>query len=202
MAVLCFYFSRVEFTGENAWLNEPGAWLLIAALGMAFALAGFAGIMDAISERDAKFTWVDLPARRTGKPEPFMRYQRTCPTCKGQGFLEVRIINKRKINAPVFHASCRSCRYDIRFPWMSKGFVLVLFAILMATATAITWQVCIEGGTHVLFSIAHHWLALIMLGAVLYMVSNYLILRNRVVGWYIDRQIIRNVGQLPPGERF
>jgi hypothetical protein len=193
LAIYCLRMSMTEFTGEDAWLNEPGAWLLLAVLGMVFILAGFAGIMDYISQRDAKFSWVDLPTKYTGRPEPFMRYERKCPICGMKGNLEAQKLHNGRMNLMIFHAKCSLCGYDVELPWLTRGFVFAFLFTMIGGSMYIIWQLYNLGGLIAILEMAVHVFFLIMLGIVLYMVSNYLILKSRLIGRFIDWQIARKL---------
>ncbi len=190
LSIFSIWMSKVVFSGEDAWLNESGMWMLLGVFGMTSVLAGFAGIMDVIAEKDMKFMWVDMPKKCTGRYEPFMRYERTCPLCEGTGFLEAQKLHDGKINLLIFHVRCNTCGYDVGFPWLSRGFAYAIFYALITAGCLIALKLYIIGGVEYMLELALGWIVFIMLGVVLYMISNYLILRNAIFRKYIDKRIV------------
>jgi hypothetical protein len=189
--------SLFEFSERYAWLDDPDARIFLTILGplmgLAFVGGGFAGIMAVVAERDPKFKWVEMPKDFTGRPEPLMIYERECPLCHGTGTLEAQKLHDGKVNLLVFHAKCPQCGYNVELPWLSRGAAYAMFYIMLATGFFIAWYIYLNGWFMAFWEIALNGFVIVMLGVVLYMVSNYLMFRSKIVGRYIDNNIGRRV---------
>lgn len=189
--------SLFELSEKYAWLDDPEARIFLTVLGplmgLAFVGVGFAGIMDVVAERDPKFKWVEMPKDFTGRPEPLMRYERVCPLCHGTSTLEAQKLHDGKVNLLSFHAKCHPCGYDIELPWLSRGVTYAMFYIMLATGIFIAWYIYLNGWFMAFWEIALNGFVIVMLVVVLYMVSNYLMLKCKIIGRYVDKNIGRRV---------
>ncbi len=193
LIVAGFYVPTMEFTGETEWLNEPGAWMLIAVLGMAFVAAGTLGIFDAISRKDAKFQWRDLPKVATGRLEPSMRYEKVCPICKGRGFLEAKTLHDGKFRMFVYHAVCEKCGYDFEFLWISRFAAAIIISIMLISSAFIAQLLYVRGGLFAVLFVVPYALTIVLMVIGLYFMWNYAIIRNRFLHKFINRLIVKKI---------